>query len=104
VAALVARLLHTRDRAELETLADELATTGATQAVHPLVLRLTESIVQDDPDVETAVCEALVTLGVMTSSGNLSYAFRPDAELDADARRAVTALRATLPARYLVGR
>lgn len=101
VPALVAQLLRTRDRIELEMLADDLATTRSTQAVRALVLRLSDSLVQDDPDVETAVCDALVALGVMTSAGNLRYAFRPDGELDAEARRAISYLRPIVPTRYL---
>jgi hypothetical protein len=101
VPALITQLLRSRDRRELEALADDLAATGAREAVHPLVVRLTGSFVQDDPDLECAVCDALVALGAMRWFGNLRYAFRPDHELCDEARRALSELRPFLPARYL---
>ena len=53
-----------------------------------------------DTDVEDAVCSALMALGVMSSSGNLSFRFRPRRELSDDVVEAVRDLSGAIPWRY----
>ena len=87
---------------EIELIADQLGATGNRCAIRPLLTRLGDSRVQDDADVEDAVCRALVALGVMSSSGNRSFAFRPRHLLAPDAADAVRALGPAIPMRYLL--
>ena len=59
---------------------------------------------QEDPDVEDAVCRALVALDVMCTSGNLSFAFRPRYLLDSEVVEIVRELGPAVPMRYFLGR
>lgn len=72
---LVQALLDTQDAAVLEALADEVARLRTPEAAPALLQRLVGARVHDDPDVEDAVCSALVELGHMERLGNLSFRF-----------------------------
>ena len=63
-------------------------------------MRLGDCRVQDDPDIEDAVCRALVDLDVMWCSGNLSFSFRPRKALPDDVAETIRELVGTFPWRY----
>jgi hypothetical protein len=95
---------RTNDLRRIEVLADRIGASGDPQAVRVLLLRLGEWPVQEDPDVEDAVCGALVRLGVMHSRGNQTFAFRPRHELPPDVVDLVRKLGNVVPMRYLIAR
>jgi hypothetical protein len=78
LAAAVDELRSTNDPRRLEGLADMLGAIGDVRAISALLHRLGDSIVQDDADVENAVGDALVYLGVMRRLGNLNFRFVRD--------------------------
>ncbi len=78
LAAAIDELRSTNDSQRLEDLADMLGAVGDVRAIPALLYRLGDSIVQDDPDVENAVGDALVYLGVMRRLGNLNFRFVRD--------------------------
>ncbi len=81
----------------LEELADELAETPSDLATEALIERLGSERVQSDPDVESAVCDALVKHGVMQQLGNLRYRFLDT--MPAQARNALAKHRQTVPSK-----
>jgi hypothetical protein len=98
---VVEELARTTNARRIETLAD-LVTPAADPAItHALLWRLGDCIVQDDPDVEDAVCSALVRLRVMRRLGNQRFQFRPRHELPSDV---VAMLRddIVIPLRYFM--
>ena len=97
----IVRLLTSKQPEEIETLADDLGRLGDLRAVGPLASRLADSRVQDDPDVEDAVCASLASLGVMERRGNLNYAFVGPDRLDPLARDALRRLSSIMPRRYI---
>jgi hypothetical protein len=97
-------LEHTNDPARIEALADGLDDSGGVRATRALVWRLGDSHVQDDPDVEDAVCGALVSLGVMRSSGNQRFAFLPRHELPDGVAELLHQLETVIPMRYRTSR
>lgn len=96
----IVRLLATTKPDEIEALADDLGATADERAVGPLVSLLGASRVNDDPDLEDAVCSALVRLGAMRRHGNLNYSFVDPARLGYESAAALRRLRPTLPGRY----
>jgi hypothetical protein len=104
VAELIALLDRTTDPREIEMVADQLGAADNPHAIRPLLMRLGDCHVQEDADVEDAVCRALVALDVMRSSGNLSFALRPRHLLAADVVEAVRELGPAIPMRYLLAR
>jgi hypothetical protein len=74
---------------QIEQRADLLRLVGDERAVPVLLGRLCESRVNDDPDVEDAVCGALVALGVMERRGNQRFYVRSDEHLTPRARQAL---------------
>jgi hypothetical protein len=95
---------RTNDPRRIEALADRIGASGAPGAVRALLWRLGDWPVQEDPDVEDAVCGALVRLGVMRSRGNQTFAFLPRHELPPDVVDLVRQLGNAIPMRYLVSR
>jgi DNA-binding winged helix-turn-helix (wHTH) protein len=87
---------------QIEQRADLLRLLGDERAVPALLSRLCESRVNDDPDVEDAVCGALVKFGVMRRLGNRRFRMRPEGNLSPEARAAFVERRALIPARYWV--
>jgi DNA-binding winged helix-turn-helix (wHTH) protein len=85
---------------QIEQRADLLRLLGDERAVPVLLSRLCESRVNDDPDVEDAVCGALVKFGVMRCLGNRRFRMRPEGNLSSDARAAFAERRAVIPRRY----
>ena len=82
VSELIVRLVGTTKPREIELIADLLAAERDRRAIRPLLMRLGDSYVQEDADIEDAVCSALVALDVMCSHGNRTFFFLPG-----DARR-----------------
>lgn len=70
---LIAEFRECQDFQRLEKLADRIGNAGSKEAIKALLYRLGDDHVQDDPDVEDAVCTALVKLGVMRTMGNLNF-------------------------------
>ena len=73
--SLIAEFRECQDFERLEKLADRIGNAGDKEVIEPLLYRLGDDHVQDDPDVEDAVCRALVKLGVMRTMGNLNFKF-----------------------------
>jgi hypothetical protein len=97
---LVARFPEATRPHEIELIADYLGEAGDPLAIRPLLMRLGDCRLQEDPDVEDAVCRALMALGVMCSSGNLTFSLRPRQHLGDDAAETVRELAGTIPWRY----
>jgi hypothetical protein len=101
VAELIAALERATDPREIELLADQLGAARNARAVRSLLMRLGDCHVQEDADVEDAVCRALVALDVMYSSGNLSFAFQPLHLLAPDVAETLRELGPAIPMRYV---
>ena len=100
VEQLLLLLAQTTNPRMIEAVADELGTVRDRRAIRPLLMRLGDSRVQDDPDIEDAVCRALLALGVMRCAGNLSFSLRPRYELDDDVAEMIRDLVGVFPWRY----
>ena len=96
----IVRLRTSRKPEEIEALADDLGRLGDVRAVGPLAARLADSRVQDDPDLEDAVCSSLVRLGAMDQRGNLTYAFADPSRLSPESAAVLGRLDSVLPRRY----
>jgi HEAT repeat protein len=96
----IVRLLTSKNGEEIEALADDLGRLGDRRAVGPLVSRLADSRVHDDPDLEDAVCSSLVRLGAMERGGNLNYSFVSPSRLSSESAAALGRLATILPRRY----
>ncbi|HKA27318.1 MAG TPA: hypothetical protein VKD88_08090 [Gaiellaceae bacterium] len=99
----IVRLLTSSDPDEIEALADDLGGSGDTRAIGPLVSLLTDSRVNDDPDLEDAVCSSLVHLGAMEQRGNLNYSFVDLSRLTPESGDALRRLDPVIPRRYFRG-
>ena len=100
VEELIVRFIATTNPREIEVLADLLGAAGDRRAVRPLLMRLGDSKVQEDPDVEDAVCRALIALDVMRGHGNLSFCLRSRDELCASDAASIGELLGVIPWRY----
>lgn len=90
-----------RDLRRLEELADRIGVIGDQRAIEPLLQRLGDDHVQEDPDVEDAVCDALVKLGTMRKIGNLNYRFLPNTQLPNGVSEILVQLRQLIPRKYI---
>ena len=104
VAELIAGLARATTTYEIEAIADQLGAAGDRCAIGPLLTRLGDCQVQEDTDVEDAVCGALVALDVMRTFGNRSFALRPRHLLAPDVVEMITELGPAVPMRYLIAR
>src|ERR1700722_7376023 len=77
VEELIELLDRTTDPSVIEMVANRLAATRDHRAIRPLLMHLGDRLVQDDAEVEDAMCHALMALGVMCSTGDLSFSLRP---------------------------
>ncbi len=102
VPALLAELESTRDPRRIEVLADVLGNARDPAAIPSLLGRLGDTRVQEDRDVEDAVCRALVARSVMRALGNLRFAFVPQHELPMGASDTMRALGPSIPMRYFI--
>ncbi|MGO9873093.1 MAG: hypothetical protein ACLPVY_04765 [Acidimicrobiia bacterium] len=92
--------MQATDGRVIEVVADQLGGAGDRRAIRPLLMRLGDCPVQEDPDVEDAVCCALVALEVMGCSGNLSFSFLRPEVLAGDVVETIRELAAMIPRRY----
>ena len=97
---LIGLLARTSNPRTIEVIADQLGATHDCRAIRPLLSRLGDDRVQEDRDVEDSVCRALVALGVMCCSGNLSFSLRPRRDLADDVVETIRELVGTIPWRY----
>jgi hypothetical protein len=97
---LITVFTHATVAREIELIADHLGEAGDPRAIRPLLSRLGDCQVQEDSDVEDAVCRALVSLGVMRCSGNLSFSLRPRNDVSDDVAETIRELAALIPWRY----
>ena len=97
---LIALFAEATQPREIELIADHLGDSGDCRAIRPLLARLGDCQVQEDPDVEDAVCRALMALGVMCSSGNQRFSLRPRRVLSDDIVETVHDLAGSIPWRY----
>jgi len=95
--AILAKTTHAR---VVEVVADRLGAAGDRRAIRPLLMCLGSLHVQDNTDVEDAVCRALEALGVMCSTGNLSFCLRPCQALDEDVVETIRELAGMVSGRY----
>jgi hypothetical protein len=102
-ANLVQDLEQATDAHSLTRAVGALAATGDCRAVEPLLTLLGDRAVQDDPQVETAFCEALVELGAMHRTTNSSYVFLSRDRLASEQAATIGRLDNTIPLRYLIG-
>jgi len=100
VEELMICLIRATDPRVIEAVADQLGAAGDRRAVRPLLMRLGDCRVQEDRDVEDAVCSALVALDVMRCAGNLSFSFLPPEVLADDVVETMSELASTIPQRY----
>jgi hypothetical protein len=100
VEELMLFLMQATDPRLIEVLADQLGAAGDRRAIRPLLMRLGDCGVQEDRDVEDAVCSALVALDVMRCAGNLSFGFLPSEDLADDLVEMIRELAGTIPQRY----
>jgi hypothetical protein len=100
VAQLIAEFREATSSEVMEQLADELAATGDRQVIAPLIYRLCDIQVREDPDVEDAVCGALARFGVMRQLGNLNYRFEDTSKLDSDVIGLLQEYKPYIPRKY----
>jgi hypothetical protein len=100
VEEVIARLDAATNPREIEMIADQLRVSGDHRAIRPLLRHLGDGRVQDDPDVEDAVCRALMALGVMCSTGNGGFRLRPRGVLADEAVEAIGESAGLIPWRY----
>ncbi len=98
---LLDELVHTTSARRLEVLADLSPSCGPI-AVASLLARLGDAVVQDNPDTEDAVCDALVELSVMQRAGNQRFRFRARQELRPEVVALLHDLDVAIPLRYYV--
>ena len=100
VEEVIARLDGATNLREIEMIADQLRVFGDHRAITPLLCCLGDERVQDDPEVEDAVCRGLMALGVMCNSGNGRFSLRPRALLADDVIEAIGDSAGVIPWRY----
>jgi len=88
------------DLQELEKLADLLGDIGDVLAIEPLINRLGDDYVQEDSDVEDAVCDALVKLGMMKKIGNLNFKFKEESSMPKGGYSILEKYKLTIPKKY----
>ena len=97
---LLVLLTQTSNPRTIEVVADQLGAAHDRRAIRPLLMRLGDCCVQEDRDVEDAVCRALVALDVMCCSGNLSFSLRPRRDLADQVVETIREMAGTIPWRY----
>ena len=100
VEELMLFLVQATDPRVIELVADQLGGAGDRRAIRPLLMRIGDCRVQEDPDVEDAVCGALVALDVMCCSGNLSFSLLQPEALGNGVVETIRELAGTIPGRY----
>jgi hypothetical protein len=100
VEELIVLLAQTTEHRSIVAIADQLRAANDPRAIRPLLMRFGDCDVQEDRDVECAVCRALVALGVMRCSGNVAFGLRPRPDLADDVVETIRELAETIPWRY----
>jgi hypothetical protein len=98
--SLIAEFRECQDFKRLEKLADRIGNAGNKEVIEQLLYRLGDDHVQDDPDVEDAVCTALVKLGVMRTMGNLNFRFLEKSLLPSGVLELLEEYISLIPRRY----
>lgn len=99
--SFIAEFRECQDFERLEKLADKVGNAGnKKEAIKPLLYRLGDDHVQDDRDVEDAVCAALVKLGVMRTMGNLNFRFLEKSLLPSGVPELLEEYIALIPRKY----
>ena len=97
---LIVLLTQTSNPRTIEVVAGQLGAAHDPRAVRPLLMRLGDCRVQEDRDAEDAVCRALVALGVMYTSGIVSFSLRPRRDLADYVVGTIREIAGTIPWRY----
>ena len=97
---LIALFAEATQPREIEVIADHLGEAGDRRAVRALLARLGDCQVQEDPEVQDAVCRSLMSLGVMCSTGNHSFSLRPRRSLPDDVVETIHEVAGSIPWRY----
>ena len=100
VTKLIEIFLNAKRGEEIERIADGFSDPTDMRPVLALMYRLGDSIVREDPDVEDAVCSALVRRGIMECRGNQTFQFRSREVLPAEALDALTKYAGYIPNKY----
>lgn len=100
VEELIVLLGQTTEARSIAAIADQLRRAHDPRAIRPLLMHLGDSDVQEDRDVEAAICRALVALDVMRCSGNRSFSLRPRPDLADDVVDTIREVAETIPWRY----
>lgn len=98
--SLIENFARAQDTSEIARLADDLGAAGDPAAIDILIYRLGDNNIQSDPDLEDAVCSALVRLRVMEKCGNLNYTFYPEEDSSSEARVALQKHTQLIPGKY----
>ncbi len=98
--SLIAEFRGCQDFEKLEKLADRIGNAGGKEAIETLLYRLGDDHVQDDPDVEDAVCTTLVKLGVMRTMGNLNFRVLEKSLLPSYIRELLEEYLSLIPKKY----
>jgi hypothetical protein len=100
VEELIVRLIRTRDRRDVATIARKLGTTDDRRAIRPLLMRLRDFQGPKNADAEASICGALMRLGVMCRCGACSFCLRPRPSLPDDVVETIHELAGEIPWPY----
>lgn len=100
VERLIVRLDDATDPQEIVQIADGLGASRDPRAIRPLLEHLGHHGVQDNPEVEGALCRALIALGVMWRSGDHTFCLRSRRALSDDVAETVHELAGSIPWPY----
>jgi hypothetical protein len=99
-AMLIEEFLKSPDIQRMEQIADQLAEIGERDAIDPLLYRLGDIQVQEDPDVEDSVCGALSKLKVMQKLGNQNFRFVDKSKMAPEIITLIEEYRIMIPQKY----
>jgi hypothetical protein len=97
---LIARLGAATEPDEIQDLAAQLGNRRDHRAIRPLLSRLGDCDRPETAGAETAICQALVVLGVMCRCGEATFSLRPRRDLGDEIVETVHDLSGTIPWRY----
>jgi hypothetical protein len=98
---IISKFRLCQDFEQLEHLADIMGDSGNDKVIKPLLERLFDDKVQEDADVEDAVCSALVKMGVMERLGNLNFKFLDKKDSPVDVANFYSHRNRAIPQKYL---
>jgi hypothetical protein len=100
VEGLIVRFDHSTDPREIERIAGQLGASRDHRAVRALLGHLGDDRVQGSPDVEVAVCQALIALDVMWRTGDRSFSLRSRRAMSDDVAETVREFAGSIPWPY----